>query len=625
MSLNTKNYRWDIQGLRAIAVLAVVIFHINPLLLPGGYVGVDIFFVISGYLIMGFIWRDLQINQFNLLKFYTKRVYRLFPTLFVMVIVSSIAAYYILLPNESELYFKSMLSTLFYFSNFYFYTEADYFNDAMAFYPLLHTWSLSVEEQFYMLFPLILIWIYKKQKKYIFTWLMIIGLFSLILSQWYVHKDASFSFFASPTRFFQFILGGLIAITLQTRKPSKHLGDLGVISGLILIFISIYYYSEKTLFPGINALLPSVGTGFVLYFGIHTYYSKFILENKAVDLIGNASYSIYLWHWPLIVFYKLKVSPNLSQNEQWALFGLSILFGIFSWKFIENRFRKNKIEGLSLKPIAKVLAVSTLVLVISGSVFKYYPYKTLRYQTKAYEYLDFNTSNFRDGKCFLTSNFNDVKFYNKTECVTYQKGKKNYLLIGDSHAAHYYSALHSLLKNDETLTQVTSSGCIPIIPFKGIKRCSELMNWAFNDLIPMRHFDTIILSGHWGYVNHKGINETAKYLKDYTDKIIVLGPSMQYSQPLPRLLVKLGKDENSGMIYKSAGKYKALTQIDNAMKSYFNLEKVHYISVLKVLCDNGECKTVTLNGTPINFDESHLTHEGAYYILKRIQEEIFQR
>ena len=625
MSFNTKNYRWDIQGLRAIAVLSVVIFHINPLVLPGGYVGVDIFFVISGYLIMGFIWRDLKNNDFTLLHFYTKRLYRLFPASFVMVVLSSVTAYYVLLPHESEIYLKSMLSTLFYFSNFYFYTEADYFNDAMAFYPLLHTWSLSVEEQFYMLFPLILIWIYKKQKKYIFSWLVIIGLFSLILSQWYVYEDASFSFFASPTRFFQFIIGGLIAISLQKSKPPQYLSDIGVMSGLILIFISIYWYSEKTLFPGINALLPSLGTGLVLYFGMQTYYSKFILENKVVDLIGNASYSIYLWHWPLIVFYKLKVSPNLSQNEQLTLLGFSIVFGILSWKLIEDRFRKNKVEELTFNPIAKVLAISILALIVSWSILKYYPYTKLRYQDKANAYLKYDTSMFRAGSCFLTSKYNDVKFYEEDKCITYKEGKKNYLLLGDSHAAHYYSALTELIQEDETLSQVTASGCTPLVPYNGAKRCSGLNKWAYEVLIREKHFDMIILSANWRLVNKQSFQNSLNQLLKYTDKLVVLGPSMEYKQSLPRLLLNLKKGEDSSQIYKKASTYNTFVTIDKLLKRYVSMENAYYISILEIVCNGDSCTTITENGTPINFDNGHLTHEGAYYILKRIQEKIFQR
>lgn len=625
MSFAHSNYRWDIQGLRAIAVLAVVIFHINPLLLPGGYIGVDIFFVISGYLILGFVWRDLKRGQFRLLTFYTKRVYRLFPALFVVVVLSSVAAYFILLPNENEIYLKSMVSTLFYFSNFYFYTEANYFNDAMGYYPLLHTWSLSVEEQFYMLFPLLLILIFTKSKKYLFPFLLLIGFASLALSQWYVNTDASFAFFASPTRFFQFIIGGLIAIYLQDHHAPRRGSDVGVILGMGIIFYTLYFYTEKTLFPGVNALLPSLGAGLVIYFGINVRYVKFFLENKLMYLLGNASYSIYLWHWPLLVFYKLKFSPNLSITEQVTLLLVSIVLGIVSWYFVENKFRKNRLSSLTVKPILYVFGVSLLFVGSNIIVFKYLPSKTLRYQEKASAYLKHNTSDFRAGTCFLTSKYNDVKFYDKEECVAYKKGKKNYLLLGDSHAAHYYSALATLLKDDETLTQVTTSGCNPLLPYSGAKRCVGLNKWAYEKLIQEKHFDVILLSALWFNIHKNNFQYSLKELAKHTDKLVVFGPSLSYTQPLPRLLLKLKKDEDSTQIYQRASLYKKLSLIDKRLRSYASMDKVEYISILDTLCNENGCRAITPDGTPIIFDDSHLTHEGAQYILKQIEDEIFDR
>jgi len=626
MSYSPKHYRWDIQGLRAIAVLAVVLFHINPTWLPGGYIGVDIFFVISGYLIMGFIWRDLKQERFSLLNFYTKRVYRLFPALFVTVLLSSIAAYFILLPNEGEIYLKSMISTLFYVSNFYFYTEANYFNDAMEYYPLLHTWSLSVEEQFYMLFPLILMFIYRKKMKHVLTILLLLGLVSLMLSQWFVNEDASFAFFSSPTRFFQFIIGGLIAIYLQGHKVAKRGSDIGVIVGLGIIFYTLYFYSEKTLFPGVNALLPSLGAGLVMYFGINAGYTKLFLENKLINLIGNASYSIYLWHWPLLVFYKLKFSPSLSTKEQLALLLISIFLGILSWYFIENKFRKTNMRNVSLRPIVKVIGLSSLISLVTVLIFIYHPYKKLRYKDKANAYLKHNTSDFRAGTCFLTSKYNDVKFYDKQKCVAYKEGKKNYLLFGDSHAAHFYSAFATLIKDDETLTQVTTSGCNPLLPYRGAKRCIGLNKWAYEELIREKHFDVIVLSALWFSIHKKDFQYSLTQLAKYTDTLVVFGPSMSYKQPLPRLLLNLQKGEDSTQIYKSAGLYEKLALMDKALKSYVStMDNVKYISVLDTLCDKKGCKTITPDGTPINFDDSHLTHEGALYILKQVEDKVFKR
>jgi peptidoglycan/LPS O-acetylase OafA/YrhL len=595
--------------------------------LPGGYIGVDIFFVISGYLIMGFIWRDLNNSNFNLLKFYLKRIYRLFPALFVMIAISTILAYFILLPHENDIYLKSMLSSLLYFSNFFFYGEADYFNEAMAFYPLLHTWSLSVEEQFYMLFPLILIWIYSKQKKFVIIWLTMIALISLALSQWYIHTDdASFSFFGSHTRFFQFISGGIIAIVFQTGKSSKHMGDIGVISGLVLIGISIYVYTEKTLFPGFNALLPTIATGLVIYFGTQSHYSKFILENKLFGILGNASYSIYLWHWPLIVFYKLKVSTTLSITEQVVLFVLSIALGLLSWYFVENKFKSSDIETIGFRPILNVLGISLLFALVSTVIFKTYPYENKRYMQRANAYLKYDASRFRIGSCFLTTKFNDVKFYDKSQCITHTEGKKNYLLFGDSHAAHFYSALEELIIDDkETLSQATTSGCSLLLPYSGAKRCLGLNKWVYEELIKEKHFDTIILSGNWKSESKKNFQHSLEIFLKHADRVVVLGPSLEYTQSLPRLLLNLKDGENSSQIYKSGSLYTVFATVNRLIESYVTMDNATYISILRTTCFDGGCTSVTPSGSPVNFDNGHLSHDGAKYILKQVENKIFDR
>jgi len=622
-----RNFRWDIQGLRAIAVLAVVIFHINPELLPGGYIGVDVFFVISGYLIIGFIHRDLQLKTFTLSRFYVKRVYRLFPALFVMVAVSTVFAYWILLPGEAADYLYSLVSTLFYYSNFYFYSQADYFNSAMKFAPLLHTWSLSVEEQFYLLFPIILIWIFRKDWSTAIV-LSVIGILSFLLSILLIDKDPAFAFFASPTRFFQFIVGGIIAVALQQKRLSSLWSDLLVLTGIVLVVVSMFFFDETTPFPGLYALVPTLGAGLIVFAGAGMYYFRILLVNPAFKYIGNASYSIYLWHWPVIVYYKLKYSPNLSHKEEWMLFGISLLLGFLSWVLIEQRTRLQHGERVTARPLVAVFVGSMLFSSAVVAFFHYVPSKQIEYRHKAYQYLKHVATGMRAGECFLTSKYNDVKFYQKEKCVTFEKGKKNYLLIGDSHAAHYYRALHEMLGENETLTQVTSSGCPPVIPFRGAKKCYDLHSWAFNDLIKEKHFHTIIISANWYYVwlQHKAdVKKTVSELLKYADRVVVLGPSMQYSQSLPRLLVELPEDGNSSTLFKTAGKYKFFSIIDRQMRSVLKIDRVVYISTLDALCDGKRCLTVTPEGVPVNFDEDHLTYEGASYILKQYETVIFDR
>ncbi len=614
-------YRWDIQGLRAIAVMSVVIFHINPQLLSGGYIGVDIFFVISGYLIMGFIWRDLNNHSFSLMHFYSKRVQRLFPALLVMVVVSAIFAYFILLPHEALKFSSSLIATLLYVSNFYFYLEADYFNDAMEFAPLLHTWSLSVEEQFYLLFPLLLMLLFSKAKKDIFKLLLFLSFVSLILSQILISYDKSFAFFASPTRFFQFIIGGVVAISFQKNSFSKVFNSSFSVIGLVIIILSLFLYDAKTLFPGIHALVPTLATALVLFAGQNPNFISAFLSNRLFRVIGNSSYSIYLWHWSLIVFYKLQVSPSLSNREQVFLLLASLGLGYLSWRYIEKSTRA---KNYTIEPSKLLFSVLSLTFIISlGS---YYIFNTLSSKQKniASSYLDYNTSKFRSGECFLTSDYDSIKFFDKDKCIIHTQGKKNYLLIGDSHAAHFYSALNQAKKNNITITQVTASGCHPTLPYNGTKRCSDLMQWAYEELIREKKFDTIILSAHWTHSDKEQLLNTINLLQKYTKRVVVFGPNMEYLQSLPRLIANLDPTQDTRSIYKNAGKYKEVASIDYSMKTYLKAQSIEYISILKLLCDENGCTTTTPEGIPIAFDASHLTHSGAYYIIESIQKRLFQ-
>lgn len=626
MTVDAKKFRWDIQGLRALAVLAVVIFHIDRTLLPGGYIGVDIFFVISGYLIMGFIWRDLSSNSFSLSEFYSKRVYRLFPALFVTVAATSIAAAFILLPTEYGTFFKSLVSTLFYYSNFFFYTQADYFNDAMEYAPLLHTWSLSVEEQFYLLFPLLLIFIYKKFRPQVVWILLAVAILSLILSEATLRYDAAFSFFASPSRFFQFIAGGMIAIGVSRNRFPAILNMLLAVAGLILIVLSFVYYNKYTLFPGIHALLPTAGTALLLFAGMADNGMSRFMGNSVFKLIGNASYSIYLWHWPVIVFYKLKVSPNLSRTEEVTLLAVSLILGYLSWKFIETRTRRKRFTKSGKGLIALVFGTSMTLIVFVAGVLYTVPKLFEQSHSKAYRYLDYHADNFRVGECFLSTQYNDMKFYNKEKCIVFNADKKNYLLLGDSHAAHFYSALEAEKHSDESVSQATASGCPPVLHTRGAKGCIEMMQWVYKDLIPHKHFDTIIYSANWWYFKLEDVIKTINYMLHYTDRVVVMGINMQYKQPLPRLLVEWG-DTNTSQIYKKAGYYEAMSKYDKVMQRFLKGKiGVEYISILNVECSKEKgCRTLTEEGVPVDFDDSHLTPEGARYIIKAIENKVFKR
>lgn len=611
---NKEGFRSDIQGLRAIAVLSVVVFHISPKHLQGGFLGVDVFFVISGFLIIGFIHRDLVSGCFSLNEFYFKRVRRLLPAFLFVVLCSSALAYLLFVPQEFSKYMRSMLASITYVSNFYFYTEAGYFDFSLELSPLLHTWSLSVEEQFYIIIPAVLLLLFKSNSKTVVVWLFVFSFLSLAFSEIFTYLDRDFSFYSSPSRFWQFILGGILAVKLSSLKIKGLYYDLIGFSGIFLLVPCFFIYSGDTVLPGVNALLPTVATAMIIFSGFNRNAVLYkILSNKVGMFVGNISYSLYLWHWPVIIFYKLSISHHLGNTDKAIVLFLSIILGYLSWLFIEKNGRI-----LISKTRSYSLAVLSIIFVCAGSFFLQH-LNGLRFtedQLNYASYLDYKANEYRIGVCFLAATHNNFELYDQDACVAHEEGSENYILIGDSHAAHWFGAIHSTRPPNVTVTQVTASGCYPTLPLTGSKNCTDLLRWAFEDLLPNKKYDKIILSSRWKSDSAFKIKDTVDRLRLYTDDIVVLGPTVEYDSPLPRVLA-LSKDEKEISRHRS---YDKAERIDFIMeREISNLDNVRYVSIFKAICpDQNMCVTSTDEGAPIAFDTSHFTISGARHVLDQV-------
>lgn len=613
MSSAAGGFRWDIQGLRAMAVLAVVLFHINPELLPGGFLGVDVFFVISGYLIMGFIWRDLHNGSFNLLDFYSRRVRRLFPALFVMIFFTTIGVYFLLLPEETANYAKSMVSTLFYVSNFYFYSESDYFDAGLQFAPLLHTWSLSVEEQFYIIFPLLLAVIYRKQAAKALGILVLIAFASFVLSEYLVHADPSLAFYLSPARFWQFIAGGLLSVSASRFRIGNLAGTaLGAVSLLALLFCFLVY-DETTPFPGVNAALPTIATVALIVAGSCSKPVYQLLACAPARFFGNISYSLYLWHWPVIIFYKLSVKSLPAMQDQMVMLLVSILLGYLSWRYIETAGKRFRFSGQAWRPIALSLSASMVFTLAGIFAFNGLSYRYTQAQVNYSAFMNYDMAGYREGTCFLSSKADDVKFFDPKQCMQYHPAQRNILLIGDSHAAHWYSALAATEQGNVTLSQVTASGCKPVMPPEGKKRCTDLMHWAYEEMLAGKRFERIILSARWVDEDIPALRDTINVLRNYTDDIVVLGPVVEYNMSVARLLAMNYSDIKIGEFRQ----YDTIKRYDEDLLKGLSGSVAHYVSVLNTICPpNNGCMMTTHDGVPMQFDYGHLTHEGALELVK---------
>jgi peptidoglycan/LPS O-acetylase OafA/YrhL len=360
------DYRGEIDGLRALAVLPVILFHAGFEAFSGGFVGVDVFFVISGYLITTIILAELEQGNFSISNFYERRARRILPALFLVMLVCIPLAWILLLPSDMKDFSQSLVAVSVFASNIFFWRESGYFDTAAEFKPLIHTWSLAVEEQYYIFFPLFLILFWKLGKRWIIIALGVIFVASLALAQWGAYAKPAATFYLLPTRGWELLIGAFAAFYLSkyNRKDfGRGLSEFGGWLGIALILYAVFAYSRTTPFPGIYALVPTLGAVLIILFATQqTTVGKF-LNNRAFVGIGLVSYSAYLWHQPLFAFSRHQSSVEPNKILLGLLSVLAIFLGYLSWKFIEAPFRK---KAFSRTQIFLFSSLVTLVMFAIG-------------------------------------------------------------------------------------------------------------------------------------------------------------------------------------------------------------------------------------------------------------------
>lgn len=364
-----EHYRPDIDGLRAIAIGGVLLFHVNEHWMPGGFVGVDVFFVISGYLITGILCRDLAKGSFSLGRFYERRIRRIVPALLAMFVAVAACGWVFMLPDDFSEMMRSMRYAALSFSNLHFLKSGEgYFSPEDFEMPLLHTWSLSVEEQFYLVFPVLMLacrrWC--KSAGGLFGWMAGLGLLSLAGSQWVVAEHASKAFFLLPWRAWELLLGGCLALAPLPR-PGRKVAEAAGWCGLGMILAPMMWYAPTTVFPGLSALPPCAGAALLLYAGLNreSLVSRVMGWRPLVGL-GLISYSVYLWHWPLVAFTGYFYGDSHPFGP--AIIAGSLLLGWLSWKFIETPFRVG--FGLPRRKVFLGWAVSMAAICLAAMVVR---------------------------------------------------------------------------------------------------------------------------------------------------------------------------------------------------------------------------------------------------------------
>ena len=487
-------YRSDIDGLRTVAVLPVVFYHLGIPGFPGGYVGVDVFFVISGYLITSLIGEEVKEHRFSIIRFYERRVRRIFPALIVVLIFSAILATRSMFPEMLAKFGASVFATVFFASNILFWRESGYFDLTATEKPLLHTWSLAVEEQFYIFFPLILYAVHRWAKSRWIPWIGGIAALSFALSVYGVYKWPTATFYLAPTRAWELMIGALLALDVVPPAFSRWLREALALFGVVLIACAVFFFSDTTTFPGPGAVAPCFGAALVIYAGRSgSTATGAALSSWPMVRVGLASYSLYLWHWPLIVFAKGFLLHPLTTSDRAVLLVASYLAAEVSLRFVEKPFRRR--DGVLRRyPLFAAAAAVMGCLAgfgLLGHLSHGWPSRLPKAVAEVASYQDSHDP--RQAQC-LASKRHPIPI--KDACIYGADVAPTYALWGDSHSIAIIPALARMAKaNGQAIKMIGFGGCPSVI---GVNRrdepvCMKHNEQAFNYLRASEEIHTVIL------------------------------------------------------------------------------------------------------------------------------------
>ena len=477
--IEKNHYRADIDGLRAIAIIAVVFYHMDFSWIKGGFVGVDIFFVISGFLITKNIERELNTNQFSFKDFYFKRVRRIFPSLLIVSASTLLIGFFLLLNFEFKALCEGILTSSLFLSNFWLYFQSGYFDHASFLKPMLHLWSLAVEEQFYLIWPILLFYIPKNKKtQYLISLCIISFIYSVLSSK----SNPSAAFYLISSRFWQLGMGGLLAI-YQFKKTENNsnliLNNLLSLLGLLLVFYAICKFDKNTIYPGYDALIPTMATALIIFAGSNAIINKKFLSNKLALSLGRVSYPLYLWHWPLLYF--LLVSTKSHSTFLQKLIVILISFGLsYTTQLLwESKFLKLPTDS----PLLKKLILYHLWLAIFSQFLFYIG--NIEGNSNSLTPDQSFTKRVKD-ECSITNG--ELLDY-KTSCSREKTNLNTKLILGDSHAISLYPGLVNSNSTKEGWEIVAKANCAP-----HKNECESFFNEAAKSIKSNHEISEIIIA-----------------------------------------------------------------------------------------------------------------------------------
>ncbi|WP_428990235.1 acyltransferase family protein [Methylocapsa aurea] len=639
-------YRRDIDGLRAVAIVPVVLFHAGVETFSGGYIGVDVFFVISGYLITKMISDELNAGAFSILRFYERRMRRILPALTVVVAISLALGWIFLLPLSYRSLANSAIATAAFASNIYFWRQTGYFEQATELFPLLHTWSLAVEEQFYIGFPLLVLLLRPMGRTTLAVVTAGAACVSFALSAWAVDTHPSAAFFFLPTRAWELALGALLALGAAPIGTSRYLREFVAAVGLLSIVIPVIAYSRTTRFPGLAALPPCLGAAAVIWAGQSASdqctISK-LLGLRWMAFIGLISYSLYLWHWPILVFARhMTASIHLDPMTATAAIALATFLAIVSWRYVETPFRNRALWRPSIIFTAGGLAASSIVaaalaiVLLNGAPWRFEE-KVLRLAAGGD---DFSPK----GKACMNLPYSDGDIDSECRLGVADGRPMEFLLWGDSHAAAIVPAMDIVAERAgvsggfavyqvcPALTDVVHR----VLTAGDRRACWQRNKSVLEFAMHSSSLRFVILVGYWTeYLRHptfvpivaddrttkrgeegpellvRGLEETIARLSAAGKRVVIFD-----KLPEPGFVVPwtLAMSTHLSKPYPTPPSAPVRNELGDRMRSIFDRYRVIEIAMDDAICTHGVCKIV--DGTsPIFKDQNHLSAFGAtnYY------------
>ena len=636
---NLFKYRPEIDGLRALAILPVILFHAGYNNFEGGYVGVDIFFVISGYLISSIIIYEVESGKFSLKNFYERRARRILPALFSVILISAPFAWFILLPADLELFNNSAFSALTFWSNYIFYFEIDYFETSSRLKPLLHTWSLSIEEQFYIIFPILLIFFYKFKKKYFIIFISIVAILSLLIAQWggnlklaypFIEKEILFFNQSSLTNFFlpfgriwELIIGILISFYIKKNGQPNNYNQIFSLIGIVLILYSVFTFNKETDYPSFHTLFPTIGTALLIIFTNKNTLAFKLFSQKILVFFGLISYSAYLYHYPIFTFVEYSNFIEFNNLNKIFLIFLTFILSYLSWKFIEKPFRKKSI--ISSKNFYFFLGLLySLVLILfvitnnnkgfKSRFDKDFENFSINFNIKE---LEEETSIFKDdlrkNNIFTNNNKKKILIIGNSVAVDLLMAfDQNKELFNDYEFREYYFKLENLFENSQknkiNLNKLIESELFINADVLMISTLYNEYETSFikNNIIKLLYDITakhgkllVVTSNSPVFYDDRGINPILSILlKNKKNKISEIELNKLYYEKLNSKFIRIGKK---------------VKQFTNELDIIF-LNKFDY----SCLVNEKSCDALTDKRNLIYFDGIHYTKKGAKYFGKKM-------